>query len=205
MDHELIDGAKKYDAATAELIGLIHARKAADIPLGEWMAELHKTTDDSLSDSDRKLARNKIDEADKKWNDLNTQIVAAEEVVKKYEPMKKEYDEQKAREEEIKDTIQNVAITVLILSVFISFFWFINYQHKRYKRLLKEGKITQEEYDRIIQSCKSNTSDDRRTNPATGLTMLSGCDSAGNAYGCSSSNSSTFDVHQDYVDRHRWD
>lgn len=70
---------------------------------------------------------------------------------------------------------------------------------------MEEGKISQEEYNRMIQSCRSNTFDNRRTNPATGLTMLGGCDSGGNAYGCSSSNSSTFDVHQDYADRHRWD
>jgi hypothetical protein len=202
IDQKLIDGAEKYDVATVVLSKLVHARIAANMPLGEWMAELHKTTDDSLSDSDRKLARNKIDDADKKWNDLNAQIVVAEEVVKKYEPIKDEYDRQLSREKEVKDTIQNIATILLILSIFASFFWFIIYQQKKYKRLLEAGKITQEEYDQMTKS--SHTFSDNGVNPSTGLPMtgIGISDVGGNIRG--SSSSSSFNASQHYVDNCKW-
>jgi hypothetical protein len=78
--------------------------------------------------------------------------------------------------------------------------------NKKYEKLLKEGKITQEEYERMIQNNKSSISfvssissvssvwDDERRNPATGLRMHGSVDAGGNSYSCSFKNAGTFDA-----------
>ena len=62
--------------------------------------------------------------------------------------------------------------------------------------------MTQAEYDLMMKN--NNSFSTTRTNPATGLTMVGGCDSGGNPAGCSFRNNSTFSDTQDYSDRHRW-
>ena len=200
IDKKLIDGAAKYDAAVADLKKIIDAESEADLPIGEWTKEFQKANDERLSDDDRKLAQNKIDKSHKKFNELSKQQIAYEEAVKKLEPIKAEYDKQKSKEEKIKRTMFNTIVTLAMLSPFALFIWFAISRHKKYQRLLAEGKITQEEYDRMMQRSRSSTfSSSMGTNPATGLPMvgIGISDAGGNVRGsspsyssCSSSNSS---------------
>lgn len=82
-------------------------------------------------------------------------------------------------------------------------------QHRKYQQLLKEGKITQEQYDRIMQHgqrSKSMFSNDLGVNPSTGLPLIGNgvCDAGGTLRG-SSPIKSSFDYSRDYSSRHRWD
>lgn len=206
IDQELIDGAKKYDAAVESSRKVLEARIASKMPLDEFIKTRHKMTDYSLSNEDREAAKNKIDEENKKWNELNLQYTEAEALVKKLEPLKNEYDKQKNIEFEnnqFKITILVITIIVLIfITSFGTFIYFAVAQHKKYQQLLKEGKITQEEYDRIMQQChqsKSMFSNDLGTNPSTGLPLVGNgvCDAGGNLRGSSETRSS-FDYSRNY-------
>ena len=182
------------------------------MPLGEFIKELHKTTDSNLSGEDRTTAKNKIDEEDKRWHELNSQYVEAEAMVKKLEPLKKEYDRQEGIEFEKEQFKISIITTIVISLIFITFFgfiiWLMIFQHKKYKQLLKEGKISRKEYDRIMSSChksKSMFSNDLGVNPSTGLPLIGNgvCDAGGNLRG-SSSSSSSFNASQNYVDSCKW-
>ena len=130
--------------------------------------------------------------------EFRTQYYALLAKAEKFEPLKEEYYRQKRIEYEKEQTRMNIIALIVILLLFTGIFGAaIRYsitQHRKYQRLLKEGKITQEEYDRIIENCNKSSafSDDYRTNPATGIRMgLGGCDVGGNPYGSSFRNSSS--------------
>jgi len=200
MDQKLIDGANAYEAAVRHL-EKIENNLTAQGYFGLW-----------ASDDMRNFNPDQIDETDERWHGLSVQYNEAKKTVKKYEPIKNKYDKQKAREEEIKDTILGViiilSILLSILSILAFIFGLIIYQHKKYKRLLKEGKITQEEFNYIMKphESKSIFNNDLGVNPSTGLPLIGNgvCDAGGNLRG-SSPSSSSFDYSQDYRNRHRWD
>jgi L-lactate utilization protein LutC len=206
IDQKLIDGAEQYDAAVANLHKILETISTDSMSLDEFMEELHKTVDDSLPEEARVAARNKIDEKHKQISVLNSQYAEAEVVVKKLEPLKSEYDKQRNIENERANLIESIVVTLVIALLLITFFgsivWLAITQQKKYQKLLKAGKINQAEYDSIVSSSDEKSTlfrDDDRTNPATGLRMIGGCDSGGNPYGCSFRDSSS----ENY--RTKWD
>ncbi len=212
VDQKLIDSAERYGAAVANLHKIFEAIKANTMPLDQFIEELHKTTDDSLSAEARVNAKNKINERHTILDKLNSQYAEAEVEVKRLEPLKKEYDKQKDIEFENKQFRITVLVVVTISLIFITFFgsiiWLAINRHKKYQQLLKDGKITQEEYDRVMKNheSKSMFSNDLGVNPSTGLPLIGNgvCDAGGNLRGSSPIRSS-FDSSQDYRSRHRWD
>ena len=205
IDKRLVDGAHQYESAIANLNKINNYRAITQMSIGDWIEESYKTKDISLSEYDRKVAQNKINEEKKLWHALDAQHVVAERAVKKYELVKKEYDKQVQIESEQDRLRITILSTIIVLIVFVGIFWRIIFQYKKYKRLLQQGKITQEEYDNVMRYHQSHVFEDERTNPATGLRMIGGVDSGGNPSGCSFNTSSTFNYSQDYRDRHRWD
>lgn len=201
-NQKIIDGAKQYDIAVSNLHKILETIDTNSMSLDEFTEELHKTTDNSLSEEARDAAKNKIDKNHKILDKLNSQYAEAEAEVKKLDPFKKEYDRQKEIEFENKQFVITILAITIISLLLITFFgfaiWFAITRRKKYQHLLKEGKITQEQYDRMMSSTheKSTLFNDDRTNPATGLRMTGGCDSGGNAYGSSSSSSSSSGTHR---------
>ena len=209
IDQKLINGAKEYEIAEANLHKIFDEINSNSMSLDEFIKELHKTTNNNLSAEDKAVVKNKIDKKHNQLYELNSRHAEAEAVVKKLEPLKKEYDKQKGIEFENKQFSITILVVTTISLIVITFFgaviWLIISQRKKYQQLLKEGKITQAEYDRIMSSSSSYEKstlfrDDNRTNPATGLRMIGGCDSGGNPYGSSFNNSSTSETH-----RTRWE
>ncbi|CAL7959122.1 conserved exported hypothetical protein [Gammaproteobacteria bacterium] len=193
ISQKLIDGANKYDAAVKNLKE-IENNLTAQGYFGLWS-----------SDELRHFNPDHIEETDKQIHDLAVQYNIAKKIVKKLEPIKEKYNRQKEQEEYRAELLSDTGMLTLLLSMFALALWFIIRHHKKYQQLLKDGKITQKEYDSMMQCNKSSMFDNEETNPATGLRMIGGVDSGGNPRGCSFENRSTFDAHQDYQDRHRWD
>ncbi|CAL7962366.1 conserved exported hypothetical protein [Gammaproteobacteria bacterium] len=209
INKEIIDGANNYNI-TAENLRKVKFNIESKYGLLEyWSKELDKTRNDSFAtDHDIKFCQNKIDETKKELQNLNVLFNVTKETLKTLEPLKREYDKQIERESrhaELKTAILNITGMVILPLAFFGIIVLLNiYKYKKYKRLLQSGKISQQEYDNIMRN-RSTMFDDDRTNPATGLRMIGGIDSGGNPSGCSFKSGSSFDIHQDYRDRHRWD
>lgn len=208
MDARIIEGAKLYEEAVENLDKIENSILVANESVEHWIKESHKDQDNFFAtEHDREFDQDKIDEKKRSISDLGVQYNSAQETIKKYAPIKKEYDKQAEKEfkiAELKTGILNVTgMLILPLAVFALVGWGIILQHKKYKRLIREGKMTQAEYDLMMKN--NNLFSTTRTNPATGLTMVGGCDSGGNPAGCSFRSNSTFSDTQDYSDRHRWE
>lgn len=196
IDQKLIDGFKAYEATMAEAHKIAETAKTSRISSDESEELWHKVTNYDLPIEVRTAAENKLEENQKLVKELWAQYYELRTKAEKLEPLKDEYDRQDLIEYEKEQTRINIIALIVILLLFVGIFGaairFSIIQHRKYQRLLKEGKITQEEYDRIMEenSRASVFQDDYRTNPATGMRMLGGCDVGGNPYGSSSRSSS---------------
>lgn len=197
VDQKLIDGARNYETAVEKLKEIEDGLRERGY-IGLWSSE-----------EMRNYNPDRIDETNERWNDLEYQYNEAKKTVEKYKPIKNKYDKQKDIEfenEQLKTSIMiGIAIFLIIVTFFGFMIWLAISQQKKYQKLLKEGKISQAEYDSIMSPpCKGYTPfrDDTRTNPATGFRMIGGCDVGGNPYGCpfSNSNNSTSEPYKT-----RWD
>ena len=211
ISQKLIDGADKYDAAIKNLREIeINMAIVSGSP-EYWSKALEGAKKAGYASDDIKnFYQNKIDESKKQIRDLTIQYNATKEIVKKLEPIKKKYDKQKekeeAREEHRAELLNTIDIFGIPLSVFMLVLWLFSCRNKKYQQLLKEGKINQEEYDRMMQCNKSFVSDDEDgINPATGLPMtgVGISDVGGNIRGSSSdySSSSSSDHNRSSWDR----
>ena len=113
-------------------------------------------------------------------------------LIKKFEPIKKEYDRQNEIEKRRRDIkgmiIGPIQILGLPIAFFIGLLFVFRLMIKRNKRLLREGKLTPKEYKKMMLSGKSSLFSDSRINPATGLPIRGGgvTDAGGNVRGSSS-------------------
>lgn len=210
VDKKLVEGAKKYDIAVENLEKIESNIRATNGELEYWLKVLDNDRNNSwASDGARQLDQGHIDEASNQIQSLNIQHNEAKKLVKKYEPIKKKYDKQRAREEareEYRGRLLDVIPMGFFLGFIILFVSLVVKHHKKYKKLFEEGKITQEEFDRVMQCNRSSRFEGPGINPATGLPLVGfgTSDVGGNIRG-SSGSGSTFDYYQDYRDRHRWD
>ena len=200
VDQKSSDGFKAYEATMAEAHRIAKTIKANRMSSAESVARLRKITINyDLPIEIREAAENELAENQKIVDGLWAQYYELRAKADKLEPLRDEYYRQKRIEYEKEQTRINIIALIVILSLFIGIFGtvfrLIIIQHRKYRRLLEEGKITQEEYDRITKIVSNGSlvsRDDYRTNPATGMRMgLGGCDVGGNPYGCSSRNSSS--------------
>ncbi|CAL7962196.1 conserved hypothetical protein [Gammaproteobacteria bacterium] len=202
ISQKVVDGLKEYEIAVEKLEKAANELKSNDM-LEDW--ELSNLVRGNIlcTDGIAECSADYIDET--KYGTTVVNYNEAKKLVNKLKPKRDEYNRQKEREERIKNTIHSIIVVSAIIAIFLSFFGFIIWlaitQHKKYQKLLKEGKITQAEYDSIISSSHEEYTPFRgdRTNPATGLRMTGGYDSGGNLYGCSSRYSSS----ENY--RTKWD
>lgn len=211
ISQKLIDGADKYDAAIKNLRETeINMAVVSGSP-EYWSKALEGAKKAGYASDDIKnFYQNKIDESKKQVRDLIIQYNVAKEMVKKLEPIKKKYDKQKekeeAREEHKAELLNTIGTLGIPLAMFVLIFWFFARRGKKYQQLLKEGKINQEEYDRMMQ-CKSSMSDDEDgINPATGLPMtgVGISDVGGNIRGSSSDYSSSSSSDRNRSSWDRW-
>ena len=201
--HKLIDGAKAYDAYLENLnkldTKLLIAKDKQERRL-KRLDEIHH--DRFATDYAKSLYQKDFDEIKRELQNLEAKYSTTKAMIKKYAPIKMEYDRQIARElkrDEFKALILKATIMyILPLAFFSTLICLYVRQRKKYKRLLQEGKISQKEYDEITK-CRgsSGRSNDLGTNPATGLPMtgIGISDVGGNVKGSSSTSSTT---HQDY-------
>ncbi len=209
INQKLVDGAERYESAVKNLKETETAIQVKHKTLTTWLKELdaEKNKNSNFrSDAMIGLYQEHIDETKNTINNLKAQYAQTKGIIEKLEPIKLKYDKQieKSRKrEELKTALLNITgMLILPLSVFVFIFWVIVYMRKKCQQLLKKGKISQDEYDRLMSVSHEKAtlfSDDDRTNPATGLRMIGGCDSGGNPYGCTFRNS-TSETH-----RTRWD
>ncbi|EKD45265.1 MAG: hypothetical protein ACD_69C00362G0007 [uncultured bacterium] len=209
IGQKLIDGAEKYDVAVKNLSKIEGSIAVANESLKYWSNNLDEAKNSrNLSDDIIQFYQDKIYERNKQLNDLGIQYNEANEIVKKLEPAKAAYDKQEEKERKwnkFETKISNIAGMSIMPLGFVLILWISIRQQKKYKRLLKEGKITQEEFDRMTQS--SHTFSNGAVNPATGLPMtgVGISDVGGNIRGSSSSYDSMRNASQEHRDRHRWD
>jgi hypothetical protein len=207
INQQAADSIKRHDLAMENLKKIEFEIASEHRVIKSWLEKLDKNKSSYFKSYDmEKFYQQRIKETQEKINILNSKYVEANKLVEKLQPVKKEYDKQielEIKRDKFKTAILNVVgilgIPCIGLIAWLYFFrWIIN-KNKKYQQLLKEGKITQDEYDRIMSSSYEKSTlfrDDDRTNPATGLRMTGGCDSGGNPYGCSFSNSSTSETHK---------
>ena len=211
INQKLIDNATKYDIAVENLEKIESDIRSAYRSVEYWSEVLDRNKNGQyVSDDIKKLEQGRIDDANNQIRDLTIQYNAAKEIVKKLEPIKKKYDKQKEKEERRgkhrAELLSAIGTFGIPLFMFVLIAWFFARRGKKYQQLLKEGKINQEEYDRMMQCNKSSMSDDEDgINPATGLPMtgVGISDVGGNIRGSSSdySSSSSSDHNRSSWDR----
>lgn len=210
VNQKLIDGADKYDVAVKNLSNIKIDLGLAHKSLEYWKKILAKNKNDKYADGLIRLEQGHIDEKNEQINNLSIQYNAAKEAVKKYEPLKKAYDKQKAKEEKRSERIAKLldfTLTTLIpLCILVFILRVSTWSRKKYERLLSEGKISKKEYEEMTQDDDSPEFSDSGINPSTGLPMVGVgiSDVGGNARG-SSSYQSSYNYSQEHRDRHRWD
>ena len=215
IDQKLIDADEQYSVAElklSEIENKIERTKEELEAVLRWLKWEEDKTGNFRTESIIKNYRTEVEEKQNLLSNLNTQQIETKELLQKLEPIKNEYDKQSKIERKHENLKVSIITTIVISLIFITFFgsiiWLMLFQHKKYKQLLKEGKISRKEYDRIMSSrheSKSMFSNDLGVNPATGLPLIGNgvCDAGGNLRGSSSNNS--FDYSQDYSSRHKWD
>lgn len=210
VNQKLIDGANKYNDAIKSLEKIESDTRSAHSSLEYWTEILNKDKHDKYADGLVKFEQSQIDEKNKQINSLGVQYNAAKEAVKKYEPLKKEYDKQKAKEEKRSERIAKLldfaGTTLMPLCILVFLLRVSTWSRKKYERLLNEGKISKKEYEEMMQGDDSSEFSDSGINPSTGLPMVGVgiSDVGGNARG-SSSYQSSYNYSQEHRDRHRWD
>ena len=212
IDQKLIDGAKQYGSTLNNLKKVESLIKTKAETLEAWLKDLDEEKNKTgafRSDDMLEFYKLRSEETRNEINNLSIQYEQTKEIIKKLEPIKIKYNKQMEEEYKRKKFRESVLNALGILGiplagflVWLYFFrWLIN-KNKKYQQMLKEGKITQAEYNSIMSSSNEEYTPfrgDDRTNPATGLRMIGGCDSGGNPYGCSSRYSSS----ENY--RTKWD
>jgi len=213
INQKLINEVNRYEIAINILEKIELGIKTKSKTLESWLKDLDEEKNKVgifRSDDMIKFYQLRSDETRNEINNLNTQYAQTKKIIKKLEPAKAEYDKREEKErkwDKFKTKISNIVGMSIMPLGFVLILWISIRQQKKYKRLLKEGKITQEEYDRIMTRHASSTSNNNTgINPATGLPMtgIGISDVGGNVRG-SSSSSSSFDYLQDCRNRHRWD
>ncbi|CAL7962073.1 conserved hypothetical protein [Gammaproteobacteria bacterium] len=208
INQKLIGAAKSYEETGKALRALEIEHEVKTDSIKDWNRELIEESNSFRpSEQSKKFYQQKIDERKTQLQDINTQITATQALLKKLEPLKKEYDAQikkgHDREEFISSTLYGLGTIGLPLAIIILFGVSIFRTNRKYKKMLEEGKISQQEYEKLTKS-GAYSSKKHRTNPATGLPIFGNgtCDVSGNVRG---SSSRSHDYDRDYREKHRWD
>ena len=213
VDKKLSDIADEYSAAIKELRTLRSAIKIEQDSLEYWLKNLHEEQSKNFAFKSVDMIafhQSHIDEAKKNIKNFDSRYYQTEELIKKLEPMKKEYDRQAQKEfekQQVIDSSLRLGGHLLIFSIFILGAWVIIRYNIKYRRLLKEGKITQQQYDEMTSSSSSPFSN-MGVNPSTGLPMCgvgisdaSGTPRGGTPTSSYSSSYRSDDAHRSMLDR----
>ena len=213
INQKLIDASEQYDAMKKKLQETAIYINSEQSVLRSWEKDFTEESNKNyISQADSMLSfyQVRIEETKIRINDLKLQYSQTEELVKKLEPLKNEYDKQAQREFERKkfiDSSLRLGGHLLIFSIFILGAWFIIHQRRKHWRLLKEGKITQQQYDEMTSSSSSPFSN-MGVNPSTGLPMCgvgisdaSGTPRGGTPTSSYSSSYRSDDTHRSMLDR----
>ena len=187
MDKKLTEDIKKYN----EMFRIVDNVKEEYYKTASFY---HKLFDDiyfnhSISNSEKKISHDKLDEAQVKTKAAYQELLAHEAMLAKLQPIKDEYDRQIDKQKAFNNKITDILTPIIIICVIILMIFGIGklqqFTKRYYARLLAEGKITQTEYELMLRRSSEPTGNND-TNPATGLSMFGCVDSAGNPRGCSS-------------------
>ena len=215
IDQKIIDGAEAYESAVKDLRKIEIKLETANDGPEYWSKKLNEERSKKgifYSLHRIQFCQDKIIESKERIRDLGIKYNEAKKEVKRLKPIVDEYNKQveiEHKKQDFKDTVIHFGKIIGIPIAFLLFIIFLSRLTKRrYKRLLKEGKITQDEYNQIMSGNNKSRlfDDDKGVNPSTGLPLVGNgvCDAGGNIRG-SSSRDSLFDHSQDYTSRHRWD
>ena len=174
VDQKLIDADKQYFAAELKLSELKNkmglAKKEAE--RSSWWLEWEEGKSGNFrSENMIKNYRTEVEEYQKLLYDLNIQQSQTKEIIKKLEPMKKKYDEKAEMEQkkakfeaELSNILFRYALPILILIVFVLITILITKRNQKFYQMMKEGKMSKEEYERLMQSAGvSQTSSTERS------------------------------------------
>ncbi len=154
---------------------------------------VEKLQDKFMPADEQEFIRASIDRNSRELVAINSQIVEKRAELKKLIPLKIKYDKAVARKQKrqeiIDGTLNVLGILGLPLAGACLLIYLMSLQQKRYKRMLLEEKITEEEYKTLMAKMRECSHRVRRSNPSTGLPLTgnnSACDVGGNTIGSSS-------------------
>jgi len=187
MDKKLSEGIKTYNETSAIVdksreeyhkASVFYDKAFDDVGLGQ-----------QASDDEKIIARSRLNVAKEKAETAYQNLLAHEAMLAKLQPIKDEYDRQIDKQKAFNNKVADILTPIIIIFVIILAVFGIGkmqqFTKRYYDRLLKEGKITQVEYELMLRRSSEPTGNND-TNPATGLRMFGCVDSAGNPRGCSS-------------------
>ncbi len=190
ISQTLIDAASEYHAIEQDIIKL---EISAEVDVEIIKERVEKLQDKLMPADEQEFIRASIDRNSRELVAINSQLAEKRAELKKLIPLKVKYDKAVARDRKMQEIIDGTLNVLGILGLPLAGFWLVIYlnslQQKRYKRMLLEGKITEEEYKNLIAKMKEYSHDVRRSNPSTGLPLTgnnSACDVGGNTIGSSS-------------------
>jgi len=211
IQQRLIDATEAYAKVEDEIKSLQNKMAATKNGIAFWAKKLKEDQrEHSLSYNIMDIHKKYLLEEETELKKIEVQIAETQVVLKKLEPLKKEYDEQIKKKYDRKEFINSTLYGLGTIGLpIVLIIWNIVSSvktNRKYKKMLDEGKITQKQYDELTK-CDEDFPKRHRINPATGLPMAGSgmCDVGGNAMGSSPSSSSGIDYLQDYRNRHRWD
>jgi len=208
IQQQLIDAAEAYKKAEKEISALQIKMAGAKGGVKFWNKEMEE--DQQKSSSSYRMTniyKKHLIEEETELKGIEAQVTEIQILLKKLEPLKKEHDAQikkeRDREEFISSALYGLGTVGLPLVIIILFGVSIFRTNRKYKKMLEEGKISQQEYEKLTKS-RAYSPKRHRINPATGLPIFGNgtCDVGGNARG---SSSRSHDYDRDYGEKHRWD
>jgi hypothetical protein len=164
VNYKLIDGVNKYEIAVNNLKKVEFDMESETRELEYCSKKINENKSSYfISDNMDKFYKKCISETNAKINMLNIQYTKAKKTVKELEPIKVEYDKQiqlEHEKEEFDNKLWHIVwyITVLLIFAISTFLaLFIYKRSQRFYQMMKDGKLSKEEYEKLMESHRAST------------------------------------------------
>lgn len=192
VQQQLINAAEGFDKVEQKLAALKIDAKIEENSIENWIKILNENEHFfPLSEESKKFYQQKIDERKTQLQNINTQITETKFLLEKLDLLKKEHEAQVKKERDRENFINSVLYGLGTIGLPLIFFILLGTSiikaNRKYKKMLAEGKISQQEYEKLTK-CNTGFSENHKINPATGLPIFgnNACDVGGNIRGSSS-------------------
>lgn len=165
ISQNLIDGNEKYKIAINNLKEIEINILTKQDSLETWLNDLNEArskTGISHSDEMVKFYQMQANETKNQINNINLHYAKIKETIKELEPIKIEYDKQiqlEHKKAEFNNTTWRTVwyITVLLIFAFSIFLaLFIYKRNQRFCQMMKDGKLSKEEYEKLMEPHKAS-------------------------------------------------